>query len=97
VAGQGQLNINTASALVLSAPGLSAAEILEIQATRREVPNTTVPPRFSTRRLIAATRTYRIEATGIIDGSPRARLTAVVEVGDDANQSLRILSWSGIR
>jgi general secretion pathway protein K len=99
VVGQGQININTASTLVLSATGLSAAEILEIQATRREVPYTTVPPRFSTgtRRLIAATRTYRIEAMGIIDGSPRARLTAVVEVGDDANQSLRILSWSGIR
>jgi general secretion pathway protein K len=98
VVGQGEVNINTASKLVLSAIGLSEAEILEIQATRREVPYTTVPPRFSGRRLIATTRTYRIEATGLIDGTPRARLTAVVEVGDDpGNQSLRVLSWSGIR
>jgi hypothetical protein len=43
-------------------------------------------------------RRYRIEATGILDGKPRARLTAIVEIGDDQiAPGLRVLSWSGIR
>jgi general secretion pathway protein K len=92
-----QVNINTASKPVLLTLGLSDAEILEIEATRREVPYTTVG-RFTGRGLTATTRTYRIEALGILDGKPRARLTTVVEVSDDpTTAAMRILSWSGIR
>ena len=94
--GQGQVNINTASKLVLSTLGLSDAEILEIEATRRELPYSTVPSRFSGRGLMATTRTYRIEALGILEGKPRARLTAIVEI-DDSDRGMRVLSWSGIR
>jgi general secretion pathway protein K len=97
VFGQGQVNINTASKPVLLAMGLSDAEILEIQATRAEVPYTNLG-RFGGRGLVGTTRLYRIEGVGILDGQPRARLTAVVEVADDPNNpALRILSWSGIR
>jgi general secretion pathway protein K len=97
VVGRGEININTASKPVLQALGFSDAEIIEIQNTRREVPFTTMG-RFSGRGLTANSRTYRIESVGILDGKPRARLTAIVEVGNDpTNAALRIVSWSGIR
>jgi general secretion pathway protein K len=99
VVGQ-NININTASKLVLSTLGLSDAEILEIQATRREAPYINVG-RFGGARvqgLVANTKTYRIEAMGILDGKPRARLTAIVETMDDLNlPAVRVLSWSGVR
>lgn len=99
VVGQ-NININTASKLVLSTLGLSDAEILEIQATRREVPYINVG-RFGGARvqgLVANTKTYRIEAMGILDGKPRARLTAIVTMeGDPTLPAVRVLSWSGVR
>jgi general secretion pathway protein K len=98
VFGTGNVNINTASKLVLSTLGLSDAEIIEIQATRREIPYTAIPPRFTARGLAAASRIYRIEAVGLLDGKPHARLTAIVETGGDLNRpQMRVLSWSGVR
>jgi general secretion pathway protein K len=98
VFGRGNVNINTASKLVLSTLGLSDAEIIEIQATRREIPYFTVPPRFTNRGLAAESRIYRIEAVGLLDGKPHARLTAIVETGGDLNRpQMRVLSWSGVR
>jgi general secretion pathway protein K len=98
VFGEGQININTAGKPVLQTLGLSDAEILEIRATRQEVPYTNLG-RFGGRGgLVTVTRMYRIEAVGLVAGQPRARLTAVVQVADDpANPTLRILSWSGVR
>ena len=98
--GQGQtdININTASKLVLSALGLSDAEIIEIQATRRERPYERGNlGRFSGKGLTTVTRTYRIEAIGLLEGQPRARLTATVEIAEGATQGMRVLNWSGIR
>jgi general secretion pathway protein K len=98
VFGRGNVNINTASKLVLSTLGLSDAEIIEIQATRREIPYFTVPPRFTGRGLAAESRIYRIEAVGLLDGKPHARLTAIVETGGDLNRpQMRVRSWSGVR
>jgi general secretion pathway protein K len=98
VFGRGNVNINTASKLVLSTLGLSDAEIIEIQATRREIPYFTVPPRFTNRGLVAESRIYRIEAVGLLDGKPHARLTAIVETGGDLNRpQMRVRSWSGVR
>jgi general secretion pathway protein K len=98
VFGRGNVNINTASKLVLSTLGLSDAEIIEIQATRREIPYFTVPPRFTNRGLAAESRIYRIEAVGLLDGKPHARLTAIVETGGDLNRpQMRVRSWSGVR
>jgi general secretion pathway protein K len=99
VVGRGDININTASRLVLATLGVSEAYIVEILATRRERPYTSGElGRFSQYGLVSTTQTYRIEAMGLIDGTPRARVTAVVQVEGEANsRSLRILSWSGIR
>jgi general secretion pathway protein K len=98
VFGTGNVNINTANKLVLSTLGLSEAEIIEIQATRREIPYTSIPPRFTGRGLVDRSRIYRIEAVGLLDGKPHARLTAIVETGDNLNRpQMRVLSWSGVR
>ncbi len=102
VVGTGQVNANTASKPVLLALGLAEAQVLDIQARRQEVPHVNADlARYRTSgpsRLVATTRLYRIEAQGILDGKPRARLTTVVEVGDDPSiPAMRILSWSGIR
>lgn len=92
------ININTASKTVLTALGLSEAEIIEIEATRRETPYFQVPPRFTRPGLEAASRTFRIEAEGLVGGQVRARITAVVEVrADSGSPAVSILSWSGIR
>lgn len=92
------ININTASKTVLTALGLSEAEIVEIEATRRETPYFQVPPRFTRPGLEATSRTFRIEAEGLVGGQVRARITAVVEVrADSGSPAMSILSWSGIR
>jgi general secretion pathway protein K len=102
IQGQGQrllqVNVNTASKLVLSALGVSDAQIIDIEATRRERPlNDADLTRFGNSQLTTTTQTYRIEALGLLEGKPRARLTAVVEIGVAPTQGVRVLSWSGIR
>jgi general secretion pathway protein K len=95
--GANQININTASAIVLEALDFSNAEIAEILARRQLVPYTAAS-RFSGRGLGFTPRGFRIEADGIIDGRVRARLMVVVQLGTDAaNPSLRILEWSAVR
>ena len=94
----GQININTASPLVLKALGLSEAEITEILQARRDAPYPTVPGRFAGRGLVTTSRTFRVEAEGLVDGQVRARVTAIVQRRLDANQlSVAILEWSGLR
>jgi general secretion pathway protein K len=93
----GQVNINTATPLVLAALGLSAAEISEIEQARRLQPYATVPPRFGGRGLTAQTRTFRIEADGIVDGRVAARVTAIVQRRDGSPPSLAVLQWSALR
>jgi general secretion pathway protein K len=96
--GSAPVNINTAGKTVLTAMGLSSAEILEIEQARRDAPYITVPPRFGGRSLAAITRTFRIEATGRVNGRVRARLTAIVQRrGDAANPVVQVLEWSGIQ
>jgi len=90
----GQVNINTATPFVLAALGLSAAEISDIQQARRLQPYATVPPRFGGRGLAAQTRTFRIEADGIVDGRVAARVTAIVQRRDGSPPSVAVLEWS---
>ena len=48
--------------------------------------------------LSATTRTYRVEAEGIVDGQVRARITAIVQKrADDGSEAVAVLEWSGIR
>jgi len=94
----GQVNLNTAGPVVLRALGFSDAEISDIGQGRRDGPYVTVPGRYVNRGLIAATRTFRIEADGLIDGQVRARATAIVQRRIDVVPStLAILEWSGVR
>lgn len=91
----GQININTASGSVLQALGLSDAEILDISQARRDGPYPTVPGRFTGRGLVTATRTFRIEAQGLVEGEVRARLTAIVQKRADGGGAIAVLEWSG--
>lgn len=94
----GQININTASPLVLRALGLSDAEIIEIVQTRRDGPYVTLPGRFGGRNLTITTRTFRIEAEGVVDGQVRARATAIVQRrAATTGPGVVTLEWSGVR
>jgi general secretion pathway protein K len=93
-----QININTASPLLLRATGLSDAEISEILQSRRDQPYPSVPPRFTRPALTHASRTFRIEAEGLVEGQVRARVTAIVQRRAEAGgHAVAVLEWSGIR
>ena len=93
----GQVNINTAGPLVMRALNVSDAEYSEIVQSRREIPYVNVG-RFGNRGLSATTRTYRVEAEGIVDGQVRARITAILQKrADDGSEAVAVLEWSGIR
>jgi len=56
------------------------------------------PDAFGGKGLMVNTRTFRIEAEGLVDGQPRARLTAIVQRRQDGSrQPMVILEWSGVR
>lgn len=94
----GQVNLNTASCLVLKALALGEAECTAVDHSRREGPYTSVPGQFGGRGLATTTRTFRIEAEGIVGGEVRARLTAIVQRRSDAaSDSVAVLEWSGVR
>jgi general secretion pathway protein K len=94
----GQVNINTMGWHVARALGLADAEFTLIEQSRREAPFTSVPGQFGGRGLTAATRTFRIEAEGIVNGVVRARLTAIVQrrTGTDGD-TVAVMEWSGVR
>jgi general secretion pathway protein K len=73
------VNINTAPAPVLSALGLSDAEITDIVQTRTNNPYPTVPGRFTRARVTVGSTTFRIDAEGIVGGEPKARIVAIVQ------------------
>jgi general secretion pathway protein K len=91
----GQVNINTASAPVLRAMGLADAEVVEILQARRLTPYSTVG-RFAGRGLVVTTRTFRIEAEGLVEGEVRAKITAVVQKrAEQTGSAVAVLEWSG--
>jgi general secretion pathway protein K len=93
------VNINTAGPAVLTALGLSVAEITQIQQSRRNSgPYVNLPGNFGARNLAVTTRTFRIEAEGIVDDRVAARLTAIVQKRTDVDPpSVVILEMSGAR
>jgi len=94
----GPVNVNTAGPLVFCGMNVSEAEISEITQGRREGPYTAVPGRLAGRGFAAVTRTFRIEAEGLIDGRPRASVTAIVQRrGTAPAVRLVMLEWSGVR
>jgi len=94
----GTVNLNTAGEAVLRALGLSDAEITQIVQARRLAPYTSLPGQFGGRGLTINTRTFRVEAEGLVDGQVRARLTAVVQRAvQNGKPAIVVLEWSGIR
>ncbi len=90
----GQININTATKCAMQTLGLSDAEISEIMQSRSLAPYTT-PSRFGGRGFGYATRTFRIEAEGIVNGRVAARLNAIVQKRTEAVPPVvAILEWS---
>lgn len=93
----GQVNINTAGLVVMRALNISDAEYTEIVQSRREIPYVNVG-RFGNRGLSVTTRTFRVEAEGLLDGQVRARITAIVQKRiDDGTETVAVLEWSGVR
>lgn len=96
--GVGPVNVNTAGPLVFCAMNVSEAEISEITQGRRDNPYTSATNRWANRGFGADTRTFRIEAEGLMDGRPRARITAIVQRrGTGPGSPIATLEWSGVR
>jgi general secretion pathway protein K len=94
----GQVNINTASCVVLRALGFGDAECSIVEQARRDGPFTSVPGQFGGRGLSLTTRTFRVEADGIIDGQVRAHITAIIQRRTDTSgDAVSVLEWSGIQ
>jgi general secretion pathway protein K len=94
----GQVNLNTASCVVLRALGFGDAECDLVEQQRRQGPYTQTPGQFGGRGLTLTSRTYRVEAEGLIEGQTRARLTAIIQRrADTSGEGVAVLEWSGIR
>lgn len=98
VHGAGQVNLNTAPPTVLKALGLSDAEVSEIVQARSATPYASVPPRFVGRGLSIASRTFRVEAQGFVDGQLTARAVAILQKrADQGGQPAGVvLSWNPV-
>jgi general secretion pathway protein K len=94
----GQVNINTAGSEVLRAHKLSEADISEVMQARRDIPYPQAPAKLAGLGLGGTTRTFRVEAEGIVDGEVRARLTTVIwKRQEGAESTAVVLETSGIR
>lgn len=94
----GQVNVNTAECRVLRALAVSDAECETIRQSRKEAPYTTIPGTLGGRGLGVTTRTFHIEAEGLVDGQVRARITAIVQKrASGGAEAMPVLEWSGAR
>lgn len=88
------VNLNTASPLVLTALGLSDAEVADVVQTRARAPYPIVPGCFAGRGLAVGSSVFRVEAEGRVAGVVRSRVVAVVQRGrGNAPLEATILSW----
>ncbi len=91
----GPVNINTGRTHVLRALGLADAEISQILQARCETPYQAVPGQFGGRGFTVTSRTFRIEARGLVDGRVAARIVAVVQKRQDQRGPIvASLEWS---
>jgi type II secretory pathway component PulK len=94
----GQVNINTVGKEVARALNVGDADFNDIEQTRRNGLFTTASGKFAGKGFSTSSRTFRIEAQGLIEGQVRARLTAVVQKRNDQNgESVVVREWSGVR
>jgi general secretion pathway protein K len=94
---QTQVNVNTAPPLVFCGMGAADAEISEWTQRRHDTPPLTNAGNLATKGFGATTETFRIEAEGLINGHPRARVSAIVKKPAGPGNPVTILEWSGIR
>jgi general secretion pathway protein K len=87
------VNVNTAAPVVFCAMGVPDAVMSDIMQSRLEAPITDTS-RFNTTGLITTSQTFRVDAEGLIDGRPRATVTAIVQ---KRNNIPVVLEWSGVR
>jgi len=94
--GVGQLNVNTAGPVVFCAMGVSEAQISNVMQGRLERPLLQAPANLgsSVGFFVTNSQTFRIEAEGLIEGRPRASVTAIVQ---KRNNVPVVLEWSGVR
>ena len=92
---RGQVNVNTARKNVLTAVGLAEAQIGQITATRCEGPiQPAALSAYGGRGLVVTSRTFRIEAQGIVDGRLASHVTAVVQKRQDQGAGgMTIVEW----
>jgi general secretion pathway protein K len=90
--GAGRVNVNTAPPVVLCAMGVSEAQISSVMQGRLETPLAVPPANMGP--FVTNSQTFRIESEGIVEGRPRASLTAIVQ---KRNNGLAVLEWSGAR
>jgi general secretion pathway protein K len=94
--GPGTVNLNTATAPVLSAMGFSDAEIGNVVQTRVNSPYPSVPGNFGGRRVTTGSSTFRIDSEGLVAGDPKARIVAIVQkiaAGTGTPPTVSILTW----
>ena len=94
----GQVNLNTATCVVLRSLGFGDAECSAVEQSRRQGAYVSVPGQFGGRGLSLTTRTFRVEADGNIDGQVRAQITAIIQrQTGTTGDTVSVLEWSGVR
>jgi len=95
----GQVNINTASPVVLRALGLGDAQLSDVVQGRKQTPmQMTDLGRFPQGVFQVQTRTFRIVAEGLVEGHVRARVTAIVQRhADTGGDNVTVLEWAESR
>jgi len=91
------VNINTVGKEVARALNVSEAVFSDIEQARRNGPITATGGRYP-QGFGTTSKTFRIEAQGLVEGQVRARLTAVVQKRTDQNgENVVVREWSGVR
>jgi general secretion pathway protein K len=93
VRGSRLVNVNTAGPVVFCAMGVLDAQISDIMQSRLETPIVDIS-RYGISNATMASQTFRIEADGIVEGQPRASVTAIVQ---KRNNGMVVVEWSGVR
>jgi general secretion pathway protein K len=94
--GSNTLNVNTVTPAVMCGLGLAEANISLVTQQRRVGPFF-APPTFLGVNFGVTSSVFRIEAEGLIDGKPRASVTAVVQKQSGPTAGITVVEWSGVR
>ena len=93
------VNINTVGKEVARAYGVSEAGFSNLEQSRRTAPQPGATGEFVGKGQFTGTsKTFRVEAQGIIEGQVRARLTAVIQKRvDQTGENVVVREWTGVR